>query len=257
MRSLTPILFVLLILTAIIAASCSVGVESRPVNAPMQMPTQPTAEEKVVSMATLTTMPTFDPNVLPATPTPLAPGESLPGPTPTPVNPPVRQSPTPLSRTDVLEGTGIPVGMIADPTAGIQLSFPEGWSILPVDEATKANASMYMMQISSPPEAVPSGVPMVLALTVQKGSYTYEEAVKLRLAEYQNPGWAILSDEPLTLPSGEPANIWRLDTPEGRIAQMVTVIDGNIILLTGMGDLFLFDPIAASLQRLTASKPGG
>ena len=54
-----------------------------------------------------------------------------------------------------------------------------------------------------------------------------------------------------------PANIWRLDTPEGKIAQMVTVIDGNIILLTGMGDLFLFDPIAVSLQQLTTTKPGG
>lgn len=255
MRILAPRLLVVLMLLAIFTASC-VGVESRPVMPPqpavdpaMPFPMNPTLtmEEKVVSLATLTSVPAFDPNSPGPTPTPVM---GLPGSTPAPTR-------TPLTPSDSLEGLGLPMGMIADPVAQIQLSFPAGWSVEPVDEATKAELDTYTIGISSPPEAVPSGIPLNLALTVQKGEHTYEQALELRKVEFQNPGWAIKDEKSLTLPSGEPAMIWRLDTPEGSIAQMVTVIDENIILLTGMGDLFLFDPIAASLQQLTASKPGG
>lgn len=255
MRILAPRLLIVFALLAIFTASC-VGVESRPAVAPppavdpgMPFPMNPTLtmEEKVVSLATLTGVPTFDPNNPGPTPTMV---DGLPGSTPAPTR-------TPLAPSDSLEGMGLEMGMIADPLAGIQLSFPAGWSVTPVDEETKANAAVYMTGIESPPEAVPSGIPMSLALTVQKGPYTFEKAINLRMVEFQNIGWKVESELPLTLPSGEPATIWRVDTPEGKIAQMVTVIDENIILLTGMGDLFLFDPIAASLQQLTATKPGG
>lgn len=251
MRILAPRLMIVCTLLAIFTAAC-VGVESRPVVPPdpaIPFPTNPTLtmEEKVVSLATLTGVPTFDPNNPGPTPTNVF---GLPGSTPAPTR-------TPLAPSDSLAGMGLEMGMLADPVAGIQLSFPAGWSIEPVDEATKAEADYYTTGITSPSEAVPSGVPMKLALTVQKGPFTNEKAIELRMAEFGNPGWAIEAEETLTLPSGEPATIWRVDTPEGKIAQMVTVIDENIILLTGMGDLFLFDPIAASLQQLTATKPGG
>lgn len=255
MRILAPRLLIVFALLAIFTASC-VGAESRPAVAPppavdpgMPFPTNPTLtmEEKVVSLATLTGVPTFDPSNPGPTPTAV---DGLPGSTPAPTR-------TPLAPSDSLEGMGLEMGMIADPLAGIQLSFPAGWSVTPVDEETKAKAAVYVTGIESPPEAVPSGIPMSLALTVQKGPYTYEKAINLRMVEFQNIGWKVESELPLTLPSGEAATIWRVDTPEGKIAQMVTVIDENIILLTGMGDLFLFDPIAASLQQLTDTKPGG
>ena len=249
MHTFTPRLLIVFVLLVMVTASC-VGVESRPAVDPgIPFPMNPTLtmEEKVVSLATLTGVPTFDPNNPGPTPTMV---DGLPGSTPAPTR-------TPLAPSDSLAGMGLEMGMIADPVAGIQLSFPAGWSVEPADEATKAEADYYTTGITSPSEAVPSGIPMKLALTVQKGPYTFGNAMELRKVEFQNPGWVITEEESLTLPSGEPAMIWRLDTPEGSIAQMVTVIDENIILLTGMGDLFLFNPIAASLQQLTATKPGG
>ncbi len=250
MRHLTPRVLILLLLTAALMTSCVVGVESRPVDAPREaMPEQPmaTAAEKVVSLATLTGVPTFDPNNPGPTPTAVF---GLPGATPAPTR-------TPLAPSDSLAGMGLEMGMIADPYAQIQLSFPAGWSITPVDEAIKAEANSYITLIESPPDAVPSGIPMRLELVVLKGGDNYEKALELRMEELRGHGWVAERSEGLNLPSGEPANIFWLTTPEGQIAQMVTVINGNTILLTGMGDLFLFNPIAASLQRLTASKPGG
>lgn len=192
-----------------------------------------TPPEKAAVMVTVTTAPTADPNL---------PAESY------PTNP----TRTPLAVSDPLGG--VQMGMITDDAARIQLTFPAGWSVTPVDEAVKQTAAVYTTRIESPAGDPLSPEPLRMELTVQKGPLTFEKALGAREAEFANLGWAVASVESWALPSGEPASLWNLESAEGPLAQMMTVIDGQVIILTGRGDLFLFKPIAFSLQRLTASK---
>lgn len=61
---------------------------------------------------------------------------------------------------------------------------------------------------------------------------------------------SILSEEVVTLPSGLPALHWELESSFGSSVEYITAIDGNIVLLSGLGDASVFDRIARSLRSL-------
>ncbi|QLQ07007.1 MAG: hypothetical protein HZY76_13835 [Anaerolineae bacterium] len=58
------------------------------------------------------------------------------------------------------------------------------------------------------------------------------------------------AEEVVTLPSGLPALRWELESQFANSVEYIVPIKGNIVLLSGLGDVSRFDGVARSLRPL-------
>jgi len=224
-----------LLLTGCFPVSSRIEV-SRPANVEAQT-TAPT--EKVAVMAT-------------QTPTPAATETSAPTATT------AIEQPTPTAAS--LSGLGIASTTFTDTYAGFAFDYPSDWVMTSLDPAIAQNSSVYTHSLRSPmptrgpkqQEGIPPGASAIDVVIINEGEKTLEEAVAERKQAYATEEMppTVLAEEDWVLPSGLKAVRFLLDTRGGQAANMITVINGRVIMFAGMGELALFEPIAKSLRPI-------
>ena len=171
--------------------------------------------------------------------------------TPEPTQPPVQEEPSPTSENLPAMTT------YTDDSAGFSLDYPTGWFI---DAAAAANADQafaYSVGIATwdlrnPPtpsskgqDGIPEGGTKI-DIGVTKQAMTLEDAIALQA---QNElGIPILARKDVTLANGLPAVILDIEGMAGFTRTLITVLNGNVIYVSGYGNLEHFEAIALSLR---------
>jgi hypothetical protein len=171
-------------------------------------------------------------------------------------------SPTPSASPDV--GTPEPMptsadapGMVTytDDLAGLALDYPSGWfidtsALAHAEESTAYTVGITSWDMSNPPtpegkqlNTFPEGETKI-ELGVFKEPMTLEEAV----AQQREGGSEITAEEPVALSDGTPAVILDFEGFAGPGRTLIAILNGNVIYVTGYGDLANFEPIALSLR---------
>ncbi len=153
-----------------------------------------------------------------------------------------------------------------DDLAGFMIEYPATWSLVDVTPEIKQQSKSYSITFSSwkPQEPGQQGMPeggSKIDLTVTKGgAATPDAALESRRQEIaaEGVGSQITFEEPWDLPAGIAATHLTIQPQNGSpIQELVTALNGNRILISGMGDATVFEQIAMSLQAATpgASAP--
>ena len=144
-----------------------------------------------------------------------------------------------------------------DDLAGFSLDYPAGWflndSVLVNAEESFAYAiSIASWDINNPPtpggndlNTMPEGATKI-DVAVTKQAMTLEEAVAQQ-AENES-GSPILAREDVTLAGGLPAVILDVEGFAGLTRTLITVLNGNVIYVSGYGNLENFESIAMTLR---------
>ena len=242
-----PFLILILILLIALNGCAPVPVRPRPMEAPEMPAFQPTVtmQEKVVSLATQTSVPPDQPT-LPPTPA----RELM---TPTAVR--ELMTPTPIT----LAGLGVETETYRDELAGLAIDYPKGWIVNAPTDEIKQTSMGYSISIRSgespsQPKQQEGLAPGIAAMDVVIMNDTHpaslEEAVALRKEQWSSEEFPpeIVSEEYLTLSDGTPAARFLLETRNGRAGELITIIDGRMILVAGFGEMALYEPIARSVR---------
>ncbi len=176
-------------------------------------------------------------------------------PTPAATLPLETAEPSPTSETV----PAIEMTTYTDGVAGFALDYPAGWYI---DDSAAANANeafAYTVGIATwdlrnPPTPdgkkennIPEGGTKI-DVTVVKDSMTLEQAVAQQSQnETASP---ILAQQSVTLANGVPAVILDVEGFAGLTRTLITVLNGNVIYVSGFGDLEHFEAIALSLRAI-------
>lgn len=142
-----------------------------------------------------------------------------------------------------------------DEFAGFSMDYPAGWfletSVLEhVEESLSYSISISSWDINNPPPASdrqPNGLPYKgtkFDVTVIKDATTMEAAIE----EVRRSGTPILAQRDVTLANGVPAVILDIEGFAGLSHMLISILNGNVIYVTGYGDLELYEPIAMSLR---------
>jgi hypothetical protein len=144
-----------------------------------------------------------------------------------------------------------------DPVAGISIDYPASWylessALSHAEESFGYSVSLATWDILNPPtpsgkgqNGIPEGGTKI-DVAVTKQAMTLEEAIAQQ--EQNESGSPILAREDVTLASGLPAVILDFEGPFGLIRTLITVLNGNIIYVSGYGNLEPFEAIALSLR---------
>ena len=139
-----------------------------------------------------------------------------------------------------------------DDLAGFSLDHPAGWSIessvlVHAEEVSNYSISLSSWDINNPPPMGANGLPgngAKFDVTVIKGATTLEAAVE----EVRRTGTPILAQEDVTLANGVPGVILDIEGFAGRARMLISILNGNVLYVTGYGDLDFFEPVALSLR---------
>ncbi|HET6597491.1 MAG TPA: hypothetical protein VFG81_17835 [Anaerolineales bacterium] len=144
-----------------------------------------------------------------------------------------------------------------DDFAGFSLDYPANWylessALIHAEESFGYNVSIATWDILNPPtpsgkgqDGIPEGGTKI-DVAVTKQAMTLEEAIA---QQEQIEGAApILARTDVTLASGLPAVILDFEGPFGPIRTLITVLNGNIIYVSGYGNLENFESIALTLR---------
>jgi hypothetical protein len=144
-----------------------------------------------------------------------------------------------------------------DEFAGFSLDYPAGWYI---DASAAANAEQsfaYSVGIATwdlhnPPtpsgkgqNGIPEGGTKI-DVNVMKQPMTLEEAVAQQ--QQNESGSPILAQKDVTLANGLPGVILDIEGQAGLTRTLITVLNGNVIYVSGYGDLENFEAIALTLR---------
>lgn len=149
-----------------------------------------------------------------------------------------------------------------DDIGGYELDVPTTWWVVDVPAEIKQNSTNYSVTFMSfePQEGGGQALPAdasKIDLTVTKGgAATPEAAAESRRTEILGEGGSaqITFEEPWDLPGGLPATHFTIQNNAGdTIDEVVTAINGNRIVASGLGDAALFKQIAGTLRGLTAT----
>lgn len=144
-----------------------------------------------------------------------------------------------------------------DDFAGFSLDYPAGWSIDPSAAANAEQAFAYSVPIATwdlrnPPtpggkdlNTMPEGATKI-DVSVTKQAMTLEEAVAEQ--EQNESGSPILARKDVTLAGGLPAVILDVEGFAGLTRTLITVLNGNVIYISGYGNLENFEAIALTLR---------
>lgn len=246
-------------LMALLLSACGVQRVSRVVSRPSvdvlpgeaggpPLNTPNTPEVKVVEMVTQTSTPVT--------------GADLPSPTRTPV---------------LLHGSlsdmGLPVATYTDTVSGLAFDYPAGWKLTDVPDEDKKNAVIYSITLrsmeatsaSKQQDGIPPGMTAIDVTVFKQGAKTLEQAINERRAsatttESGQPVIIALEDE-WVLPDGLQAHYFLFNlgpdnasagggTGDRMSSELVTIINGKMVLVSGLGDQSLFNVIAASLRGI-------
>lgn len=151
-------------------------------------------------------------------------------------------------------GAGLLDGDLAtytDAATGITVDYPADWGLTEPTEAVKATSQTYSATFSSwnPGPGGQAGIPAggtKFDLTVVK-----EGPTDLDAFAGAHPEWAPPDAARVALLSGQPAIRLELADTQGGpgpTVQWLTVIEGQPVILSGVGDLALVDAVAQSLR---------
>jgi hypothetical protein len=172
---------------------------------------------------------------------------------PKPTQPATQAEPAPTSET-LLATTML---TYTDEVAGFSLDYPAGWFLEDSAAANADQAFAYSVGIATwdllspatPPGKGQSGIPeggTKIDVGVTKQAMTLEEAVaQQRQNESGNP---ILAQKDVTLAGGLPGVILDMEGFAGLTRTLITVLNGNIIYVSGYGNLENFESIALTLR---------
>lgn len=171
-----------------------------------------------------------------------------------------------------LADLGFKVATYQDTQAGFTFDYPANWLLTPISDADKANARIYSASLRSyEKQALPKqqdGIPPDMAaidVTVTKdGPKTLEQAINERrsAATQSESGQPIqiVSEEDWVLRGGLKAHrlLYNLgkdltagsDSSDRLSSEMITIVNGHMILVSGFGDQSLFDVIASTLLEI-------
>lgn len=201
------------------------------------------------------TTPVSTPNIVPTSTQPvetvLPTSESAS--TPEPTQPPVQVEPSPT--TENLPT--VTMTTYTDDYAGFSLDYPANWylessALAHAEESIGYSISVASWDILHPPAPTdknPDGIPeggAKIDVTVLKQSMRLEEAVDQQ-AQTEDGG-TILARKDVTLANGLPAVILDLEGMIGPVRTLITVLNGNVIYVSGYGDLEPYESIAMTLR---------
>ena len=217
----------------------------------------------IVSVFTLL----FSACAAPSAPTPILtniPTEEIAS-TPEPTLPPVQVEPSPIdSAQPAIQTEPAPTSAnlpemqtYTDDSAGFSIDYPVGWYIDASAAANAAQAFAYSVPIATwdlhnPPtpgvkgqNTLPEGGTKI-DVNVMKQPMTLEEAITQQ--SQNETGTPILAREDVTLAGGLPGVILDFEGFAGLTRTLITVLNGNVIYVTGYGNLEHFEAIALSLH---------
>ena len=191
----------------------------------------------------------------PGTPQPIATAipasETLPAPEPTKPRAQTEPSPTTESMPSITRAT------YTDDLAGFSLDYPAGWfiedtALAHAKESFAYSVALASWDINNPPtpggkdqNALPEGETKI-DVTVVKQAMTLEEAV---VQQSQNEsGSLILAREDVTLAGELPGVILDVEGFAGPTRTLLTILNGNVIYVSGLGNLENFETIAMTLR---------
>jgi hypothetical protein len=218
---------------ALLFSACAAPRTTQPVTQPVE-PVLPTNENLFTPV----------PSVLPT-------GGTLP--TPESTLPPVQSEPLPT--TENLPATTMVT--YTDEVAGFSLDYPADWFIDASATSNAQQAFAYSVSIATwdlrnplPPggkgsNGIPTGGTKI-DVGVVKQSMTLEEA--LAQPSQNESGSPVLARKDVTLANGLSGVILDFEGPAGPVRTLITVLNGNVIYVSGYGDLEQFESIALTLR---------
>lgn len=155
----------------------------------------------------------------------------------------------------VLAPTNSGLQTYTDTLAGFSLDYPAGWfiedsALVHAGEGTNYSISISSWDILNPPppsEWEANGLPKggtKFDVTVIKEPMTLEGAV----AQVKQTGTPILARQDIILVNGIPGIILDIEGFAGRARMLISILNGNVIYVTGYGNLENFEAIALSLH---------
>jgi LysM repeat protein len=148
-----------------------------------------------------------------------------------------------------------------DQVGGWEIDYPDTWSLTDVTEQIRQESVGYSVTITSwqPQEpgieGIPEGGSKVDIGVTRDGATSAEAAIEARRAEITagDMGNRILFEEPWDLTSGLSGVHWMIQTANGEtIHEFVTAINGNRIVISGLGDESQFEQIVSTLRPFEA-----
>ncbi len=163
--------------------------------------------------------------------------------------------PTPTATLPALAG---PLATYSDEQVGFALDYPASWTLTGVADDIKQSSSIYSAVLTSwkpsgpGTEGIPEGETKIDITVFNQGAKSLDEALMQLKRQYatSDPVTTVLSTERLTLPSGLPAARWEVESLMGRAVEMICVIDGKTVILSGLGDYTTFDQVARTLRQI-------
>jgi hypothetical protein len=144
------------------------------------------------------------------------------------------------------------------------MDHPADWTVVDLDDEAKQQSTGYSVTFQSfePTGGGETGIPegeAKIDVGVLKEGITgnitgLEQALEWRRQQFANEGTNIISLEPVTLRGGLPAIRMVLEATqgpaagEGQTLEIVTVINGNVVLFDGFPASQLVDAIAATFR---------
>ncbi len=152
---------------------------------------------------------------------------------------------------------GITMATYTDESAGFSLDYPAGWFIdasaaANADQAFAYSVGIATWDLHNPPtpsgkgqNGIPEGGTKI-DVGVTRQSMTLEEAVaQQRQNENSSP---ILAQKDVTLAGGLPGVILDMEGFAGLTRTLITILNGNVIYVSGYGNLEKFEAIALGLR---------
>jgi hypothetical protein len=173
--------------------------------------------------------------------------------TPEPTQPPIQTEPSPTTEST----PAITMTTYTDNFAGFSIDYPADWFIDASAAANAEQAFAYSVPIATwdlrnPPtpsgkdlNTLPEGATKI-DVNVMKQSMTLEEAVAQQSQnELSSP---ILARKDVTLAGGLPGVILDVEGMAGPVRTLITTLNGNVIYVSGYGNLENFETIALTLR---------
>lgn len=146
----------------------------------------------------------------------------------------------------------------ADRYAGFAFQYPAGWSLIPPNQETKEQATVYSATLSSwdpaeiGTEGIPKGGVKLDVIVIKEDVQGLQDAVQWRMSQLEGSASSgtITSQATWELPGGLLANRASISSQDLTAEEMFTVIEGRIVLLSALGDTSIFDRIAVTLEQI-------
>lgn len=146
---------------------------------------------------------------------------------------------------------------LRDEYAGFEIDYPADWFVTPIGDAAKKNSILYAVTIRSfetkvQSEGIPPGETKIDIGVNKNNAASPQAALEMRKQELANgdPEQKILSEEQWTLANNLQATRLRVASRFGESNELITALNGNTILLGGVGNSSTFDTIARTLRAL-------